>query len=193
MPPERIFMKPHGAEPRMPYDPAMKTFLTLLTITSLGSAAAATDSSHLAGREDKAPGAPNFAMISDNDHAMERAVKTARHTLPFFVAVLRAKKADDQGFEIKKAFVDGDNVEHLWIGELTFDGKKFHGQINNLPRDVHNVRLGQSVTVSPREVTDWMFIKGGKLMGGYTTRVLFARLSPRDKALFSKEADFKIE
>ena len=56
-----------------------------------------------------------------------------------------------------------------------------------------NVQLGQRVTLAPREVSDWMFLKNGKLMGGYTTRVLYARLSPEDKALFDKEADFKIE
>lgn len=55
------------------------------------------------------------------------------------------------------------------------------------------MKLGQSVTVAPREISDWMFVKSGKLVGGYTTRVLYARLSPQDKALFNKEADFKIE
>jgi len=147
----------------------------------------------MAGREDKAPGPPGYASVADNDRAMEHAVRCARHSLGFFVAALRAKKPGDSGFEVKKAFVDGNNVEHLWIGDLSFDGKNFHGVINNKPRDLHNVKLGQAVTLAPGEVSDWMFVKSGRLIGGYTTRVLYARLSPSDRALFNKEADFKIE
>jgi uncharacterized protein YegJ (DUF2314 family) len=101
--------------------------------------------------------------------------------------------AGDSGFEIKKGFVDGDQVEHLWIDHLTFDGKNFHGQINNHPLDVKNVTLGQSVTVAPRDISDWMFVKDGKLMGGYTTRVLYRRLSPSDKAEFDNKAEFTIQ
>jgi uncharacterized protein YegJ (DUF2314 family) len=172
----------------------MKILLTFLfTVTAFGVACAATESTHMAGRENKSPGPPGYASVSDNDKAMEHAVRRARKSLGFFRAALHAKKPDDTGFEVKKAFIDGNNVEHLWIGDLTFDGKNFHGKINNKPRDLNNVKLGQPVTVAPREVTDWMFVKNGRLIGGYTTRVLYARLSPQDKELFNKEADFKIE
>jgi uncharacterized protein YegJ (DUF2314 family) len=172
----------------------MKIFLTSLVLASLtGMLCAENETTHLAGRENKSPGPPGYTMVPDNDRAVERAVSHARRHLGFFVAVMKAKKPDDSGFEVKKAFVDGNSVEHLWIGDLTWDGKNFHGRVNNKPLDVSNVRLGQKVTVAPREVTDWMFIKSGKMMGGFTTRVLYARLSPKERAEFNKEADFKIE
>jgi uncharacterized protein YegJ (DUF2314 family) len=75
---------------------------------------------------------------------------------------------------------------------VTFDGKNFHGRIDNKPLEVKNVRFGQRVTVDPKEVSDWMFLKDGKLMGGYTTRVLYARLSPEEKAEFDREAEFEV-
>lgn len=172
----------------------MKTSIAaLLAFFAFGAVCLAAESTHMAGRENKVPGPPGYASVADNDRAMEHAVRSARHSLGFFIAALRANKSDDTGFEVKKAFVDGNNVEHLWIGYLTFDGKNFHGKINNRPRDLHNVKLGQAVTVAPGHITDWMFVKNGKLVGGYTTRVLYARLSPQDRALFNKEADFKIE
>lgn len=174
----------------------MKTFciafIGLVTVAA-GVQAAEEESTHMAGRAAKTPGHPGYSQVSDNDKAMDRAVEHAQRSLGFFMAVLKAKKPGDTTFEIKKGFVDGDKVEHLWIGSVTYDGKNFHGKINNRPLDVKNVHLGQRVTVSPREVSDWMFLKDGKLMGGYTTRVLYARLSPEDKAQFDKEADFKIE
>lgn len=172
----------------------MKIHLLLVgSLVLAGVVSAATESTHIAGRENKAPGPPSYTLVKDNDQAMERAVQRARKTMGFFVAALGKKKPGDGGFEVKKAFVDGNSVEHLWIGDLRFDGKNFRGKINNQPLDVHNVRLGQKVTVRPQEVTDWMFVKNGELVGGYTTRVLYARLSAGEKAEFNKKADFKIE
>ena len=174
----------------------MKTFfialLVLFTLT-IGLRAAEEETTHLVGRAAKMPGHPGYMQVTDSDKAMEHAVEHAQRSLGFFMAALRANKPGDNTFEIKKGFVDGDKCEHLWINKITYDGKNFRGRINNRPLEVKNVRLGQRVTIAPREVSDWMFLKNGKLMGGYTTRVLYARLSPEDKAQFDKEADFKIE
>lgn len=174
----------------------MKTTLTtVLALYALAPSlqAAEQESTHLAGRENKAAGPPGYQQVEDNDKQFNRATEHAQRSLGFFMAALKAKKPGDSGFEIKKAFVDGDNVEHLWINDVTYDGQSFHGKINNNPIDVKNVRLGQSVTVAPKDVTDWMFVKDGKLIGGYTTRVFYARLSPDERAKFDQQADFKID
>jgi uncharacterized protein YegJ (DUF2314 family) len=76
---------------------------------------------------------------------------------------------------------------------VTYDGKSFHGLVDNRPMDVKNVHLGEHVAIAPNQVTDWMFVKDGKLIGGYTTRILYARLSPEERAEFDKQADFRIE
>ena len=75
---------------------------------------------------------------------MDRAVENAQRTLGFFMAAVREKKPGDTQFEIKKAFVDGDKVEHIWIGEVTFDGKNFHGKVDNEPVDAGNVHDGSA-------------------------------------------------
>jgi uncharacterized protein YegJ (DUF2314 family) len=154
--------------------------------TEQGAPQTATDETTASAR-------PGYAKVSDDDKKMDRAVENAQRTLGFFMAALHAKKDGDTVFEIKKGFIDGDKVEHLWIKRVTYDGKNFHGQIDNQPEEVNNVHPGQRVTVAPGDVTDWMFLKDGKLIGGYTTRVLYARLSPVDKAEFDKHAEFKIE
>jgi uncharacterized protein YegJ (DUF2314 family) len=174
----------------------MKPFVIALLsmfVVAAGVWAAEEKMTQMAGREMNTPGHPGYAQVPDNDKQMDRAVENAQRTLGFFMAALRAKKDGDTVFEIKKGFVDGDKVEHLWIREVTYDGKNFHGKIDNRPLDVKNVHSGERVTVAPQDLTDWMFLKDGKLMGGYTTRVLYARLSPEDKAQFDKQAEFKIE
>jgi uncharacterized protein YegJ (DUF2314 family) len=146
-----------------------------------------------AGREATAPGQPDYAQVGDNDKQMDRAVENAQRTLGFFMAAVKAQKPGDTEFEIKKAFVDGDKVEHVWIRGVTFDGKNFHGKVDNQPVDVANVHDGQRVTVAPHDVDDWMFLKDGKLVGAYTTRVLYARLTPEQKTEFDKNSEYKIE
>jgi len=117
---------------------------------------------------------------------MDRASRKRAANARLFYGSAKGQKERDTVFEIKKGFIDGDKVEHLWIKRVTYDGKNFHGEIDNAPNEVSNVHLGEHVTVAPRDVTDWMFLKDGKLIGGYTTRVLYARLSPEDKAEFDK-------
>jgi uncharacterized protein YegJ (DUF2314 family) len=55
------------------------------------------------------------------------------------------------------------------------------------------VHEGQRVTVAPQDVDDWLFLKDGKLIGAYTTRVLYARLTPEQKAEFDKNSGYKIQ
>ncbi|HJT80007.1 MAG TPA: DUF2314 domain-containing protein, partial [Chthoniobacterales bacterium] len=119
--------------------------------------------------------------ISDDDKAMDKAVTKARESLGFFLAALKADKPDSTDFKVKKCCVDGDNVEHVWIRDITWDGKVFHGRVDNAPLDVHNVKLGARVTIAPDDVSDWMFVKDGKLMGGFTTRVFYSGLSAAEK------------
>lgn len=172
----------------------MKTLLILsLSFCFIATGWTAGETTHLAGRANKTPGQPGYLNISDDDKAMDQAVGHAQKSLGFFIAAFQANKPGDTSFEIKKGFMDGDHVEHLWIDHLTWDGKEFHGRINNRPLDVKNVQLGEEVAVEPQDVSDWMFVKDGKLMGGFTTRVLYKRLSAQDKAEFDQKAQFKIQ
>ena len=171
-------------------------FIAFIGILSFGIRAvpaAEQDTGQTASPATTASGKTDYAKVSDDDKQMDRAVENAQRTLGFFMAALKAKKNGDTVFEVKKGFIDGDKVEHLWIKRVTYDGKNFHGEIDNQPLEVSNVHSGQRVTAAPEVVTDWMFLKDGKLIGGYTTRVLYARLSPEDKAEFDKHAGFKVE
>lgn len=171
----------------------MKLVIGLLLVSVSLTMAAEKATTHIAGGDVKTPGPPGYLEVKDNDRALRGAVEKARESLGFFLAALKAKKPDSVNFAVKKCFIDGDKVEHIWIGDVTWDGKVFHGRVDNKPLDVTNLHLAQHVTVAPEDVTDWMFVKEGKLMGGFTTRVLYSRLSPEEKAQFRKQAEFSIE
>ena len=124
---------------------------------------------------------------------MKRAVHEARRTVGVFIAALAHPTAGQYDFEVKKPFRQGDVVEHMWLADVTFSGNRFHGRVDNMPRKIKGVKMGERVSVNPNEISDWAFVENGRLVGGYTIRVLYSELSPQGRAAIEKEARFRIE
>jgi uncharacterized protein YegJ (DUF2314 family) len=135
-----------------------------------------------------------FQVPNDHHHvAMQRAAQEARRNVKKFVAALQHPGPGQQDFEVKKRFVQGSEVEHIWLSDVQLVGNSFQGRIDNRPRKIGGLKLGQTVSVKPKEISDWLYIDNGKLVGGYTVRVHYNELSPEQKKRFDREADFKIE
>jgi uncharacterized protein YegJ (DUF2314 family) len=143
----------------------------------------------LAGCGDRYP-ADRVTQVADDDPRMNAAIDKARSTVGSFLAALKSPQPGQTGFTVKMPFTDGSNTEHMWLAPVSYDGKMFHGTVSNEPKDVGNVRMGQQATVSPAEISDWMYIDHGKLVGGHTLRVLRDTLSPAERAEFDKQARF---
>jgi len=131
--------------------------------------------------------------VEDDDAAMNAAMQKARSTIDTFITALRNPKPSQTFFSLKTPFSDGDKCEHMWLIGVTYDGQKFHGVVNNVPDEVRTVRLGQKVTIAPSEVSDWMIIQDGKLVGGYTVRVLRDREPPGKREEFDRHVGFTID
>lgn len=136
-------------------------------------------------------GKPDCVIVT-NDKAMERAVQKARRTVNKLIVVLRSPKANQSRFAVKKPFLEGDKVEHIWVNEISFDGRVFHGKIDNIPLHIKGVRLGQKVTLSPNEISDWMYVQDGRLVGGYTIHAMCKNMSPAEKKKFEEDSRCQI-
>jgi uncharacterized protein YegJ (DUF2314 family) len=136
---------------------------------------------------------PEYFQVTKDRAAMRQAVTEARKTVKKFIAALKHPAPGQQDFEVKKPFVQGDQVEHIWLSDVRFVGNHFEGQIDNQPRKVQGLKLGQLVSVKPKEISDWLYIDNGKLVGGYTVRAHYNELSPQQKREFDRDADFKME
>jgi uncharacterized protein YegJ (DUF2314 family) len=135
---------------------------------------------------------PEYFQVPSNHAAMHRAVIEARKTVGKFIVALKHPAPGQQDFEVKKPFIQGNQVEHIWLSDVRFVGNRFQGQVDNQPRNIRGLKLGQLVSVNPNEISDWLYVDNGNLVGGYTVRVHYSELSPQQKQEFDREADFKI-
>ena len=135
---------------------------------------------------------PEFFQVPKDHVAMHRAVIEARKTVGKFITALKHPGPGQQDFEVKKPFIQGNEVEHIWLSDVRFVGNRFQGQVDNQPRKIHGLKLGQLVSVNPDEISDWLYVDNGKLIGGYTVRAHYNELSPEQKQAFDRGADFKI-
>ncbi len=135
---------------------------------------------------------PPYVEVPKDHIAMRRAVIEARKTVGEFIAALKHPAPGQQDFEVKKRFIQSGQVEHIWLSDVQFVGNRFQGRVDNQPRKIQGLKLGQLVLVKPNEISDWLYIDHGKLVGGYTVRVQYNELSPKEKQEFDRAADFKI-
>jgi uncharacterized protein YegJ (DUF2314 family) len=129
-----------------------------------------------------------------NEHvAMREAVEKARKTVQKFIDALQHPASGETDFEVKKPFVQKNEIEHIWLSDVKFVGGRFQGKVDNLPEKIKGLKLGQLVSVNPDEISDWVYIKNGKLVGGYTIRAHYNELTPEQRKAFDRSADFRLD
>jgi uncharacterized protein YegJ (DUF2314 family) len=121
-------------------------------------------------------GQPDF-IRTDDDDLMDRARVKAQATYREFLTALEKPQEEFHSFAIKKGFETPDqSLEHIWLNQVTWDGSKFNAVVDNEPVDTRVVSMGDRVTVTPEELTDWMYLDGQKLQGGFTIRALYSKM-----------------
>ena len=140
----------------------------------------------------KRDGEPDVVRAK-HDETMKRAIQKARATHKSFIDALQNPKPGQRGFAVKKPFpTPGGGQEHIWVGQPKWDGTQFRGTINNEPLDTKAVTLGQTVTVMPHELSDWMYLDGKKLVGGYTIRVIHSQSTAEEQRKFTQETGMEV-
>jgi uncharacterized protein YegJ (DUF2314 family) len=127
-----------------------------------------------------------LAFVAKGDPVMVEAMTKARSTLPDFLSTAAAPKSGMEGFAVKVAIREGDEVEYFWITPFTTKDGTLSGEINNKPRLVHSVKLGQTITFDKSEIVDWMYIDGDKMKGNYTACALLKSASKQEAEEFKK-------
>jgi uncharacterized protein YegJ (DUF2314 family) len=130
--------------------------------------------------------------VEPDDPAMVAAIQMARDSIERFREHLQTSGPTGP-VSLKVSLTEGDQVEHAWLAEVHENGVGFWGRINNELVAVTRWKLGDSVTVGLQDVSEWMVVKDGRLIGGYSIRVLRDKMSPSERAEFDRGLPFKIE
>lgn len=137
----------------------------------------------------------NVTYFDGNDQVMNKAIETAKQNFEQFEQAFVANQKSDKytDFAIKEGFPTKDGgVEHMWVGDLTFDGKVFTGTLNNKPVMDVSVKQGDKITIDKNRLSDWMYLSNetNQLFGGYTIRVIRDAMSADEQKQFDQESGF---
>ena len=124
--------------------------------------------------------------VSPEDTSMNAAIEKARGRLSVFWQEYAHPAVDEDSFNLKLRLTDGKNVEHFWCEVVTGDGSSATCTINNDAESVHTVKIGDRVQVDFSTISDWMYRKNGKILGGETIRALLLMMSV-DEAQATRE------
>jgi uncharacterized protein YegJ (DUF2314 family) len=118
--------------------------------------------------------------VEDDDAEMNTAISNARRTLPEFWKEFENLSAGETDFALKLPITDANGTEHFWLTSIEKRDGQIFGTINNDPNTVKSVHNGQRIEILEAQVSDWMYMRNGKIVGNYTLRPLMKRMSPEE-------------
>ncbi|WP_193702258.1 YegJ family protein [Flavobacterium haoranii] len=137
---------------------------------------------------------PTIYNIQSDDSEMNQAIENAKQTLDSFDFALNNNTRIFTFFGLKKRVIENGFVEHIWIGNIKkLDNENYIGIVDNLPEKIENIKLGDTVQINRKEISDWMYIKNSKLHGGFSIKLLRDRMTKEERENFDRESGMKIE
>ena len=83
---------------------------------------------------------------------------------------------------MKVRFDVGAEVEHIWVSDVKklSDGN-YSGRLANEPSDLLGKSIGDQVKFKQTDISDWMFMRNEKVVGGETIKALLKSM-PKEEA-----------
>ena len=124
---------------------------------------------------------------------MEAAFQQARDTLHSFIQKIGTSHPNRTLVAVKVRFVLPDSSsQDMWVDGITYRDGSFYGTMGD---DIPSLKLSidDKITIARKDIVDWMIVEDGKLIGGYTIRLAFQRMSPEQKERFLETVHYTIE
>jgi uncharacterized protein YegJ (DUF2314 family) len=127
------------------------------------------------------------ARVYQDDMDIARIAEDARNTLPVFFRYLTTSGAGANAGKdcyVKYPFLadedSGVDKEQVWLTGIQFSNGKYFGVLVNAPRHLSGMKRGDRVIFDMDTITDWMYIRGGKITGGESIKYLLEKI-PEDR------------
>ncbi|MEM1053824.1 MAG: DUF2314 domain-containing protein [Pseudomonadota bacterium] len=113
----------------------------------------------------------------------EDAVAEARATFDHFLTMQAAQLPGYGQFAAKVALPTRDgSKEHIWVNGIKRSKGAFSGVLNNDPYNLaDDLKIGDRVTFSVEQLTDWGYSESGRQRGHFTTRLLAQQMPEADR------------
>lgn len=128
---------------------------------------------------------PNVLWLDGADSEMVAAVREAQRSFGEYRDALSGQSAAVEDCGVKVFFPSQQNPragEHMWVNEVASFGDGWVGTLCNDPGWVRGLRCGQRVPFTLDRVSDWFYVVGGVLRGGYTLKLLYRQYTPEQFA-----------
>lgn len=135
----------------------------------------------------------NMVYLAADDPGMNAAIANAKATSDQFLSALRHPQPTFHDFSLKKPYKVKGGTEHLWIAQIVEVDAHLEGMVANEPVHTRDVKLGDEVKLRIDEISDWKYVDGKKLVGGYTIRHELGKLGERDKQAILDQAGFTLD
>ena len=122
-------------------------------------------------------------MPGEHDETNASIARARASLQEFWTAKANPPEGVD-GFALKVRVTDGDRIEHFWLADIVNEEQAYIGTITNTPNVVSNVKQGERHKFTADQITDWMFMRDGKIVGNETMRPLLKELAPEEAARF---------
>jgi len=134
----------------------------------------------------------NYQDVRADDSAMNAAIAQAKATSTNFLRAFHQQKVGTHDYDVKKPYpTPSGTVEHMWISVTGETNGVLSGIVVNEAEETREVKMGQPVTLNISEISDWKYVDGHKLVGGYTIRYFYDRMSPKEKEQFVNDSGFE--
>lgn len=128
---------------------------------------------------------------SENE-LMEAAIVEAKSSIGIFFENFAEPKPGQKSFLLKVAVDAQDSIEHIWLADLDFASRPLSGTVAN-ETNLPGVGFMDRLSFEPPQISDWMFIENGYLVGGFTMRLIRSQMSPLEREEFDKGLPYKIK
>jgi uncharacterized protein YegJ (DUF2314 family) len=126
------------------------------------------------------PPGESTVIAAQADTGILRIADEAQSGLSVFFRQLARAQAGESNFSVKYPFAadegGGVGTEHIWLTGIHFKDGRYYGKLAGTPVHLSGLRRGDTVTFIADDITDWMYVKDGKIVGGFSIKYLLEKI-----------------
>lgn len=133
-----------------------------------------------------------YQVIADKEKEMaqlDSITLEARQNFDDFKLAVQMKDTTMTNFFVKQEYKipNADTFEHLWIRDVAYYNDTLKGVVDNTPTLTKEVKHNDTIVIDDNKISDWMYYKGRKIIGGYSVKFERNKLNDAQKAEFDKQ------